>query len=284
MDSKRLKFDDKDTLKDIETFSSFPIVGDAPTKVYLYVKSQRLSVALHILTNHIKDIEPAKFEVRKNAIAIVNLVSKLNRTQQRDRQDVIGSIGEIVLSTIAVIETLMHVGLVSSESESVIKRELVFLVRLADGHIFNTENEGYLDPEILNIPSVHEHFGTKRTSNELEKKHVKKVLAVESSVNNQGEQFIEDKSKKDSSGYVDKKEAKAQGDSIGHIGQSISDNRISSIISLLKIRSGLSVKDFTEVIPGVSEKTIQRELVVLSNKGIINKMGERRWTRYSLAP
>jgi len=44
----------------------------------------------------------------------------------------------------------------------------------------------------------------------------------------------------------------------------------------------LSVKDFTRVIKDCSEKTIQRELLDLVEKGIVKKEGERRWSRYSL--
>ncbi len=279
MDSKRLKFDEKDTLKDIEAFSSFPLVGDTPSKVYLYVKAQRLSIALHLITNHIKDIEPAKFEVRKNAISLVENVSKLNRTSEKDRQEVIGSIGEMAFAIISIVETLMHVGVVSVDNGSIIKRELVFLVKLADGHVTSTENKGSLDQEVFNVPAVQERFETKKVHGELQKKQSRKTPLLENQEsvslgvneeNGQGRNQV----------FGGKK---TEDFSIGHIGQSISDNRISSIVSLLKVRSGLSVKDFMEVIPGVSEKTIQRELAVLADKGVVIRAGERRWTRYSLA-
>ena len=43
------------------------------------------------------------------------------------------------------------------------------------------------------------------------------------------------------------------------------------------------IKDLTPVIKGCSEKTIQRELATLVDKGIVNKEGERRWSVYSMA-
>jgi len=42
------------------------------------------------------------------------------------------------------------------------------------------------------------------------------------------------------------------------------------------------VKDFAKVITDISEKTIQRELLDLVQRGVIKKEGERRWSRYSL--
>jgi predicted HTH transcriptional regulator len=54
------------------------------------------------------------------------------------------------------------------------------------------------------------------------------------------------------------------------------------IISTLKNQSNLTIKDFSKVIKDCSEKTIQRELIDLVNRGVVKKDGERRWSRYSL--
>ena len=60
------------------------------------------------------------------------------------------------------------------------------------------------------------------------------------------------------------------------------DSRQVRILTLLRARSNLSIKDFASVISDCSEKTIQRELLELVEKGIIKKEGERRWSTYSL--
>lgn len=60
--------------------------------------------------------------------------------------------------------------------------------------------------------------------------------------------------------------------------------RQSSILSLIKDKGRVSIKDITLVVRGVSEKTVQRELQGLIDAGRIMKLGERRWSTYSLAP
>ena len=60
------------------------------------------------------------------------------------------------------------------------------------------------------------------------------------------------------------------------------NSRQGSIISVLKTQSNLTIKDFVKVIKDCSEKTIQRDLIELVDKGIVKKEGERRWSRYSL--
>lgn len=55
-----------------------------------------------------------------------------------------------------------------------------------------------------------------------------------------------------------------------------------AILEVLKNRSNLTVKDVAQVVTGCSEKTIQRELIELVEKGVVKREGERRWSRYSL--
>ena len=54
-------------------------------------------------------------------------------------------------------------------------------------------------------------------------------------------------------------------------------------MSLIKDKGRVSIKDITLVVRGVSEKTIQRELQGLIDAGRVAKLGERRWSTYSLA-
>jgi hypothetical protein len=43
------------------------------------------------------------------------------------------------------------------------------------------------------------------------------------------------------------------------------------------------IKDVSPLIEGCSEKTIQRELMSMVHNGTLKKIGEKRWSRYSLA-
>ena len=59
-------------------------------------------------------------------------------------------------------------------------------------------------------------------------------------------------------------------------------SRQESSLSVLKHQSNLTIKDFSKVIKDCSEKTIQRELIELVDRGVVKREGERRWSRYSL--
>ena len=55
------------------------------------------------------------------------------------------------------------------------------------------------------------------------------------------------------------------------------------IKTVLEAKPQATIKDIAEVITDVSEKTIQRELNSLIEKGQVIREGERRWSRYSVS-
>jgi DNA-binding transcriptional ArsR family regulator len=59
-------------------------------------------------------------------------------------------------------------------------------------------------------------------------------------------------------------------------------NRRAQILSILQEKDEVTVKDIAAVITDCSEKTLQRELVALTQQGVLKKYGERRWSRYTL--
>ncbi len=60
-------------------------------------------------------------------------------------------------------------------------------------------------------------------------------------------------------------------------------DRAERIRTVLEAKPEATVKDISEIITDVSEKTIQRELNSLIEKGQVIREGERRWSKYSVA-
>ncbi len=59
-------------------------------------------------------------------------------------------------------------------------------------------------------------------------------------------------------------------------------DRATRIKTVLEAIPEATIKDIAEVITDVSEKTIQRELNSLIEKGQVKRQGERRWSKYSI--
>jgi flagellar motor protein MotB len=61
------------------------------------------------------------------------------------------------------------------------------------------------------------------------------------------------------------------------------EDREEKIIQVIRDKGTVSIKDISSVVFDCSEKTIQRTLQTLIDKGQVTKEGERRWAKYSLA-
>jgi hypothetical protein len=61
------------------------------------------------------------------------------------------------------------------------------------------------------------------------------------------------------------------------------DSRRAKIVTFIKDKERVSIKEVSRILPGLSEKTVQRELLDLVRTGVLNKEGERRWSVYTLA-
>ena len=59
-------------------------------------------------------------------------------------------------------------------------------------------------------------------------------------------------------------------------------SRRDRVMGVLKDKGQATIKDVSDVITDVSEKTIQIELNSLISEGVVHREGERRWSKYSL--
>lgn len=59
-------------------------------------------------------------------------------------------------------------------------------------------------------------------------------------------------------------------------------SRKETILKIIKEKDNCSIKDISNKLPNVSEKTIQRELISMIEEGVISRMGDRRWSTYSI--
>lgn len=62
----------------------------------------------------------------------------------------------------------------------------------------------------------------------------------------------------------------------------VSPQRKEKILELIHQKGEVSVGDIASFFHGVSEKTIQRDLISLSEQGVLRKYGNKRWRRYVL--
>lgn len=60
------------------------------------------------------------------------------------------------------------------------------------------------------------------------------------------------------------------------------NDRRARIFSVIESRGEVTIKDISAVVSDVSEKTIQRELNAMIEDNMIRRIGEKRWSRYTV--
>ena len=60
-------------------------------------------------------------------------------------------------------------------------------------------------------------------------------------------------------------------------------DRSERILEYIRQKKSASIKEIAATIKGCSEKTVQRELILLIQRGLVRRVGERRWSHYEPA-
>ncbi len=101
-----------------------------------------------------------------------------------------------------------------------------------------------------------------------------------------GHEYKRQPAKRTSSGKTTHSPQRTQTQQKGHTsshGAHITTQRSQAIVTVVKAKGVVSIRDVAAVITDCSEKTLQRELLALVERGVLKKEGERRWSTYRLA-
>jgi hypothetical protein len=228
---------------DINSWRSLGFFTGDDYLVYIFKKTEKITSALYLISGLLKDDEPMKWELRDRGIDLLTSSFTASSSLPGDKNAVIQSLFTAALETLSLLGVARISNLISEMNHGLLVREIDNVVGLLrDRLAANAENAGYV---------LSEKFF--RTS-EISSHNVKSDIKPENKDIAQGHIAIQQK--------------KSQ--------------RQENIINILKGQNNITIKDFSKSIKDCSEKTIQRELLELVNKGVIKKEGKRRWSRYSL--
>ena len=236
------------------------IFPNSPLNLYIFKKTNKLSIASYLLTEHVKDIEPLKWSIRKTAVQMVEGVVSfkgLNKTE----------VSSLLLSLRLYFETAMSVKLVSKNNSEILISEIDKLAQEIGSFESNRGEEKGLSQSFFSIEKPVLIPADDLLSN------LKKDLSVftkKPELINKGHQTFKgqiqvEKSKPSKNEEEDKRQ------------------RRNKILAIIKQKKEVTIKDISSSINDCSEKTIQRELNSLLFEKVIKKTGERRWSKYLLS-
>ena len=249
--------------------------------VFVFKKTERLTSAIYLLTSFLSDNEPIKWKMRNAVARLLSCSINLSNQGHRNRADAMNNFIAASFEIISLLDAANISEIFSPMNCAIVKFEIeknIELVELKERSLnakFLLSKNFFETDEDHSV--AHGKFGhaadnlnqkdtMRRTDQSLSKKT---VLETNS---HKGHLIIKD---------INKEEKNNVSFSKGHIIRD-KNKRYETIINLLKKTKEISVKDVSSIVSDCSEKTIQRELLSLVDKGVLKKEGERRWSKYSL--
>ncbi|MDB5260058.1 MAG: seg [Candidatus Nomurabacteria bacterium] len=277
-------------------------------------KSEKLVTALYLVTDLMTDNEAIKHALRKNA---VTLLSSMNTLSQMDVKDRIKEF-KVSLKTVTEITSLLHVsittGIVSEMNGKLLmdgfralqlaleKRQPILTKEML--HIEGEENlnkeESFSSAvtstsyDVITPLSLVRLHSSEKDLRETEEalKHSRLLSKFDNIKDNKRQEYnnMSDRQdhkrdthpQKESTHSLLMQHASKTDASLASSFQMRKQSRRDQILALFIKGVDISIKDISSRIKGCSEKTIQRELNALLEDNVIDRIGEKRWSRYVL--
>lgn len=239
--------------------------------LFVFKKIEKISTAVYMLTGLMSDTEPMKLRLRELADELVQsslLMSERVWGEDYLQKNILNSLTEISVLFNMAEATKM----VSKMNHNILSTELQKMI-----DFIITSNKNYSSAKIAfpqNIFSGDYNY----VPDNLVNKTSESLIGYK---NQNKEDFY--KGQKDiNKDTVFNKMSDVKTNDREKIVKD-KNNRQDIIKDMLKGGVKLTIKDFAQKIKGCSEKTIQRELIVMLTSGVLKKEGERRWSKYFLA-
>ena len=237
--------------------------------IFVYNKTERLISALYLVTNLFHDSEPLKWSLRDRGVCLLCEILPVQRHVSNKKSN---EIRPRISELISMLKVANRSGILSDMNYRLLEEDFIKLHELVS--VDMEPNLGFSVSEYFQKydPDIYSEKYSKKFLPEMVRDltgigHSKRHGMSDRMSDTKTRRLQNSKRKKDHVVSV-KKGSNVQ-------------NRRNQILKLAKKNGSVTVTEVVEIITDCSEKTIQRDLVSLVNEGVLDRNGERRWTRYS---
>lgn len=235
--------------------------------VFLQQRTQKLTTAIHMVTDKLPDSEAMRTELRVMSLKLLSLSFSLEMTKGESQSQRFNEFDCSLRNTLALVELSKSVGLMGAMNADILAKELKNIEAYTTEYSNRKYNEEgvLMHSEKFAEVSLADMFPRFKTMNA----QIGQDLSYkghESRTENTKRQHEPNKK------YRNPKELEIV----------LKSERRSAILNIVKNKGEIGVKDVSLVIKDYSEKTIQRELMSMVSEGILNKNGNKRWSKYSI--
>ena len=240
-----------------------PVIKDSHISLS-YTKTNKLVTALYMVTDILEKDEPIRIKLRTLGADIISDIHSLP-TKANNK----------ISALVSLLDIASSINLISAMNHSILKKEFTELKNAIENSKTGTENplwlEEFIKAEISPISPLTPLQHPQESPLSLEKNYkghgvsdrlVSSISLVKKTAP-PAERFNKEK-------FNDLK-----------------SQRREEIIKMIKEKKEVSIKDISIALKSLGkdrgEKTLQRELFSMVSHGVLKKVGEKRWSRYSLA-
>lgn len=240
--------------------------------LFLLKKTEKIILVTYIITDFIPSNERLKESLKDNSHDVLDSICQLWNDRGR-RMESVQKVKSSFVKLLTQYNLAYISGFISNMNSKIIKDEINNLLRVVDDLERNLLDEE--SPEIktnyfnVDVRNKRQY----RVDNSQQSPHFAKATR---------DKKVKDRimSYKKDTNVLNKALSSQVSNPESQI--SNSNDREEKVVSILKDKGQVSIRDISEVILDCSEKTIQRLLNKLIDDGKIIKKGERRWAKYEL--
>ncbi len=261
-----------DTQKDITSIASSTNTAGFS---FFVLKTERLTSALYLVTSLLSDNEPLKWRLRENALQVLTDIKQVSTEELNNGDQTFVFYKNIDLDTfrrdvsdiISLLTISLDSGTVSTMNLALLKGEYQVLAQSVSDTIGRS-----MQAFVLSGYHTHETLPHPETGN-VALPRLSDISFPTARQTLPPSHPLEDKRQ------ASVRPAKV----ISEDNESVVKNeRQDKIKSFLKDKGWVSIKDISTIVPECSVKTVQRDLSLLVDRGVLKKKGDRRWSRYAL--
>jgi len=267
--------------------------------IYLSIKAKKIVSAIYLITEFMDKFEPLKWKCRELSVSMASGFH-IGQSGLKISEHTTQNIKDILLQLISFIDLSFISGLISEMNYSILKRELSLLEEGVNkqniffcGPNHSKVNELVCDDDFLmlsedkrdEVLNAYTHIAEdfiKRTSTTAAQptRQVSKGHSIKDNYKGQANVLYNNERVDTNKTITNKLIHDNKPVAVGNDKEA----RRTEIKLALQGNGGLTIKEIISALGGVkhSEKTVQRDLLEMVSFGLLQKSGERRWSRYSI--
>lgn len=218
-----------------------------------YRRAERISAALHLVTNHVPENEPLRITMRESALRLLGRILELRSGFRGVASEKGQSALVEIRSIISQVRLLAVAGYVSGQNA----RSIVEAIDELGNLIVISQRSTLAEQVSLSredlLPRAQSIYRT----------------SIGRSISKEKQTPKDNKEIKDNKGTSNNSDRES--------------DRSGRILDILRVGGELGIKDISMNLPQYSEKMIQRELADLVEAKTVVKVGEKRWSRYRIS-